>query len=151
MKQVTLTRIVMDPGVTLGFLEVDGKFISFTVERPWLDNEPNVSCIPTGNYRLVKCPTGRKMPDKYFGVTYEVMGVEGRTLIKIHIGNHPFDVKGCIAPNMSISAYTSSGGYSAIATQRFMDAMVEDGELVEEARILVRSVVDNAPDTTKET
>ena len=70
-----------------------GDFSCYTVERPWLDNKANVSCIPQGDYTID--------PDAYYHRggydCVEVLGVQGRTLIKVHRGNTMLNVKGCIA------------------------------------------------------
>lgn len=36
----------------------DGQEI-YTLERPWLDNEPSVSCIPEGQYIIQRDHTGK--------------------------------------------------------------------------------------------
>lgn len=63
-----------------------------TVERPWLNNLPGVSCIPPGEY---ECRPQRFNAGGYDAV--EVCNVPGRTHILFHRGNTMFDVKGCIA------------------------------------------------------
>ena len=66
--------------------------ICYTIERPWLQNKVNVSCIPAGTYTIkpVKSPK--------FGNTYQVADVIGRTHILIHKANKPSELHGCIAP-----------------------------------------------------
>jgi hypothetical protein len=64
----------------------------YTVERPWLDNAPNVSCIPTGYYEMEKVNSPRFGPD-----TWEIMDVPGRTHILIHAANWSKQLEGCIA------------------------------------------------------
>jgi hypothetical protein len=68
-----------------------------TVERPWLDNSPNISCIPEGTYRIF-----RSYYNKGDYECFEVEGVYGRSLIKIHIANWPSNVQGCIGLGKSI-------------------------------------------------
>ncbi len=64
-------------------------FECYTVERPWENNEPNVSCIPCGLFEL--------KPTRYNRGGYDTLEiiVPGRTLIKIHIGNTIGDSLGC--------------------------------------------------------
>jgi hypothetical protein len=69
-------------------------FGCFTVERPWVNNLPNVSCIPAGAYRT-------KLQDhvKEDGTSYkalELLNVIDRDNIEIHIANTMDDLKGCI-------------------------------------------------------
>lgn len=75
-------------------------FRCFTVERPWKDNQRNVSCIPAGRYRT-------KLQDhvKVDGTSYkalEILKVPGRDNIEIHIANTMEDVKGCIGVGDSV-------------------------------------------------
>ncbi len=62
-----------------------GAFSCFTMELPWKDNRPNISCIPAGRYKV----TIRVSPR--FGQVYHVTEVEGRSSILIHSGNFAGD------------------------------------------------------------
>jgi hypothetical protein len=91
---------------TLGETVVDGHPL-FTLERPWLNNQQMVSCVPTGDYQLVP-HTSEK-----FGRTWALVnpalhvvhepgdvpaGATGwRTAILVHPANWPFELEGCIA------------------------------------------------------
>lgn len=86
---VTLDRIYSKDG-TSGILNFFGKHY-FTCERPWLNNQPFVSCIPEGQYQ-VKPYHSAKFPD-----VWQVNGVVGRSHILFHVGNKPDNVSGCIA------------------------------------------------------
>lgn len=77
-----------------------------TLERPWLDNRPNVSCIPKGTYPLRKKRGGTyyrsySSPER-FGHPYvvEVAKVPGRSAILFHGGNTIEDIEGCILPGV---------------------------------------------------
>ncbi|MGL4296253.1 MAG: DUF5675 family protein [Aestuariivirga sp.] len=61
-----------------------------TLERPWLDNQAGVSCIPAGRYRC------RRVRSPKFGITFEVCDVPGRSHILFHSGNTIEDTEGCI-------------------------------------------------------
>lgn len=91
MKKVVLKRNPQDSSGTFGILWAD-QFKYYTVERPWLDNKEDVSCIPTGIY-VCKWTHSPRL-DKF---TYEVQNVEGRSGIRIHSANYPEEVLGCIA------------------------------------------------------
>ena len=85
-----LTRYALGPNETLGALQIEGLVLQ-TLEDPWRDNAPMVSCIPPGEYLVV--------PRRYFRGGYdawEVTGVPGRTHILIHKRNTAEDVTGCI-------------------------------------------------------
>jgi len=74
----------------LGKLYINDEFFCFTLEREWLDNKKNVSCIPAGNY---DCKPYSSI--KYSSVT-QITDVENRTKILIHAGNYYSDIEGCI-------------------------------------------------------
>lgn len=91
-------KLIREPDVhedgTFGTLSVDDCLYS-TVERPWLGNQPRISCIPEGIYTctLTNSSTNRAAG---MAVAYEVLDVRDRDLIKIHVANWPTDVLGCI-------------------------------------------------------
>lgn len=71
-------------------MTVDGAVL-YTVERPWLDNQAMVSCIPEGAYNC--------RPRRYFRGGYDavhIRNVPGRTHILFHRANVPSDLAGCI-------------------------------------------------------
>ena len=89
LMDIQLNRFCYHPEGTLGVLEVAGEKF-YSIERPWLDNAPNVSCVPTGAYEM----TWRESPR--FGWTWMLEEVPDRTYILIHVANFPNDVQGCI-------------------------------------------------------
>ena len=91
MRQITLARVT---GETIGALLSDG-LVCYTMELPWRDNRPNISCIPDGDYTV--CYMARSSSGKYKDV-YHVKGVKGRSGILIHKGNTASDTLGCILP-----------------------------------------------------
>lgn len=84
---------------TFGVLLYEGMPFCVTLERPWLSNRRGESCIPLGDYRVVRC---RNSPDydfqdsPRFGDTFQVMNVQGRSKILFHKGNINDDTHGCI-------------------------------------------------------
>lgn len=99
MIQAELTRYHTDDTGTEGvFVVPDLGFVSHTLELPWRDNRPNISCIPVGTYICKQVVSPR------FGTCYQVMDVEGRTHVLHHAGNLAGDkamgykshVAGCI-------------------------------------------------------
>jgi hypothetical protein len=138
VKQVFLRRFAYTPHGTFGRLEVDG-FACFTVERPWMGNERNISCIPLGLYRLELGTHYRNTSDTSDDYpAYQVCGVVGRSLIKIHVGNTMEDLAGCIAPGCElgwVKKKDQPGRWAVLCSRRtyedFMAAMdgVKKGEL----------------------
>jgi len=91
MKTLTIKRISEIEDGTFGVI-LDGKTpFAVTLEKNWVDNQKNISCIPAGSYRCV-----RRLYHKHGYWTFEVMGVPGRTAILIHSGNTEDDSMGCI-------------------------------------------------------
>ena len=90
MKTVRLIRDERTPDVTRGYMTIEGKRVCETLEEPWRDNKPKVSCIPTGLYRVVKWDSA-----KYPNV-WHVTDVPNRSAILIHNGNTVLHTEGCI-------------------------------------------------------
>lgn len=67
------------------------------IERPWLNNRQNISCIPCGVYRVDYM--ARSSSGKYKGV-YWVRDVPGRSGILIHNGNIVAHSYGCLIVGM---------------------------------------------------
>ena len=92
-----LTRKYFPDG-TNGKLECEGKFLCYTIELPWKENEKMISCIPEGEYFL------RKRYSKKFYWHLELVAVENRSLILMHPANNALrELNGCIAPVTKLS------------------------------------------------
>lgn len=90
MKRLDLIRLAYLPFGTFGKF-MCGYDILYTVERPWLNNAENISCIPEGHY-ICK-------PKFFFKHGYqavEIISVPNRKNILFHIANWPEDVEGCV-------------------------------------------------------
>lgn len=90
--QLQLLRHVKDAEVpTLGRLYVPGLDAMATLENPWRNNQPFVSCIPAGWY-YVRLGTFKGQYDDL-----EVLPPPpGRSGIEIHAGNTEEETEGCI-------------------------------------------------------
>jgi len=106
-----LCRFALLEDRTLGRLWVDGKEC-WTVERPWLDNAPNISCIPAGLYKME-----RRDSPKFGPNVWEVCDVPGRSHILFHAGNRASDLQGCIAPGVGLRQDLSGVGSSKVALE----------------------------------
>lgn len=96
--RLELERWAESPHGTFGTLRSD-EFQCYTIERPWFNNLRRESCIPIGVYRCVPSWFHR---GGY--ACYEVLGVPGRTLIKIHAANTVEDVVGCIGVGATLGS-----------------------------------------------
>lgn len=73
MKTVIIQRYWSDESQTLGVMtmlddELNPIFSSISLERGWLDNKPNISSVPSGEYKCVL---------EYSPRFKRVMGVKG--------------------------------------------------------------------------
>lgn len=103
MKVLTLKRIYTEVS-TLGILSIDGKLICYTIELPARNNARGVSCIPEGRY------VAKFEFHATHGQVYRLDDVPKRAGILIHIANRTSELKGCIAPNMTIRTATEGAG-----------------------------------------
>lgn len=72
----------------------------YVIERPWKENQRNISCIPTGAYSVKK--RDGTNPDLRFPVAWEIQDVPNRSAILFHEANFPDEVHGCLAPNLEL-------------------------------------------------
>jgi hypothetical protein len=103
----TMTRgVITLPGDVLGLATVTSPLP--TLELPWRNNAPDVSCIPAGTYGVALA-----WSKKFARLTPHLFGVPGRSYIEIHPGNWTENTAGCILPG---TVATSTGvGNSRIA------------------------------------
>ena len=125
-----LTRFIKNEEVTLGRLDFANQHF-FTVERPWLDNQTSISCIPDGNYKLKRVDSPRFGDDMW-----EIADVPDRTHILFHVANGPHNVKGCIGLGQTIYPDLRGVGSSRLAITEFYHLTAgfeeEDIEIVTE-------------------
>lgn len=96
--QVTRKGLNVNDKETLGtmliFNELEQPIMQLcTLELPWKSNKKEVSCIPVGEYTVVKAPKSSNIPYPHFSIT----GVTGRDGVCIHKANYVRQLKGCIA------------------------------------------------------
>lgn len=103
MKTVILTRLTDNGKQTTGELKTEG-FSCKTLERPWLNNKKNESCIPTGEYTVEYTNSPR-----FKRYMYEIKGVKGRSGVRIHKGNYWYDVTGCVLLGKSYADLNKDG------------------------------------------
>lgn len=86
----TLSRLtVLEGGVRPAFT-------CLAAENPWRSNRPGESCIPEGDYTLVRSRYHRGGYDCYQVLLADGREIPGRSLVKVHVGNTDLDVEGCI-------------------------------------------------------
>jgi hypothetical protein len=109
MPELHLKRTKLYPTHTLGELRVLGDhggqlFRCFSLELPWRDNKPRVSCIPTGRYRIVL-----EFSPAFGMHLWELKDVPNRSEVKIHVANYTRQLRGCIAPGMDLRDIDADG------------------------------------------
>ena len=90
MQELKLNREILSNKAVLGTLILDGQELCKTLENPWLNNTPTISCIPAGKY-IAKKYSSEKYPD-----VWELKDVPNRSYILIHNGNLEKHTQGCI-------------------------------------------------------
>jgi hypothetical protein len=114
--ELTLYRLRENTNGTFGVLCNENVCICLTLERPWMNNKSDVSCIPIGEY---KC---KRHTSEHFGEGFEVLNVPNRSDILFHTGNWMTDSKGCIILGYGFSTKNNQEALdqSGIAFDRFM-------------------------------
>ena len=118
---ILLERFAYHPSGTLGSLTLYGERF-YSIERPWKNNSPNVSCIPEGSYPVVWRTSPR------FGLTWHITDVPDRTHILIHVANFPEDVQGCIGLGTDLMGDKVAVSSSRIAVERFEELTKDEEE-----------------------
>jgi hypothetical protein len=97
MKIYYLHRQLPSFDATFGeFFDDANTHLCFTVERPWLNNKPLVSCIPVGRYRCIP-HNSKDHPN-----TWEITNVQNRTNVLIHNANFAHQLLGCVGVGKKI-------------------------------------------------
>ncbi|BAV04717.1 hypothetical protein SAMN05421788_11181 [Filimonas lacunae] len=124
--ELIITRTYYPTG-TNGKLYVGDDLLCYTIELPWRDNEPGLSCIPEGCYEVTL------RDSKRFGRHLYLPHVPGRSFILIHPANSALkELRGCIAPVNQLTGY-GTGFPSRPAFGRLVGIVEEaigKGELV---------------------
>ena len=120
---IKLTRTHKLDGCTIGVLQV-GENVYNTLEKPWLNNSPNISCIPLGHYKFVPHGWDLNSKLKYKNV-WRLLSVQGRSAILIHAGNKAKHTMGCILVGKGVNI---RNGKASVTDS--MDAINELRELL---------------------
>lgn len=90
MESLILNRFASEHKQTLGEFVFHGEVLCKTIELPWKDNRKGQSCIPRGQYRVI-----RRWSPKY-GEHFHILDVPNRNYILIHAANYSRQLLGCI-------------------------------------------------------
>jgi hypothetical protein len=108
MKKARLNRFLRNNYQTIGVVIFDTGESVFMLELPWMDNQRQISCIPTGVFHVLP----HISPSK--GKCYKVFtpgksDVEGRDEILWHVGNYKKNTLGCQLPGLGLSDIDKDG------------------------------------------
>jgi len=95
------------------------KYTFCTLELPWKDNERRISCIPVGEYKVVK-----RWSQKYKN-HFHVLDVENRSYILLHAGNYNRHTLGCILCGKEHLDITGDGERDGTSSKDTMDKLNE--------------------------
>lgn len=121
---IEVRRETLEP-CCAGRMYVDGEYFGFTLERPWLDNQPNVSAIPAGEYGVTVdwSPRFRKN-------MIHILSVPGRFGIRIHGANSWKELNGCIAVSRNKSSVEYIYNSLAVSLRTIVEKSLSRGEAV---------------------
>ncbi len=106
-EDIYLSRLKDTGKETLGFLRIaigrDSLSLQ-TLELPWRNNKTDISCIPVGVYAYEKW-----FSPSFNTAVFRLLHVPGRTNILIHPANFVRQLKGCIAPGLSLKDIDHDG------------------------------------------
>lgn len=112
---IELIRTCSSVKGTFGVLVKDNEPVCDTVERPWVDNHNETSCIPVGIYEVIEYQSPTK------GNVWLLKDVPSRNFIEIHPANYAHELKGCIAPGQGYFTAAGNPGVSnSKATMNFL-------------------------------
>ena len=124
--ELALIRTYFPEGTNSSLLH-GNMLICSCIELPWRENRHGVSCVPEGNYVLVK----RYSP--HFQWHFELKDVPERDCILIHPANDAaLELKGCIAPVTELVG-AGRGLQSRLAFEKLkllLFPVIEQGETV---------------------
>jgi len=103
---------------------------ALTLERPWLDNETDVSCIPPGIYTCKRFHSS-KHPD-----TFQIMDVPGRTGVLFHTGNLMEHSAGCVLVGEMFEPY--KGEPAILSSKKGFTEFMTKLENVNEFQLLIQ-------------
>lgn len=131
----TLNRTLQNTILSLGHFTLmndnhDPILTLATVERPWINNEPFISCFPPGLY-ICKVRYSEK-----HGHHWEITNIVGRTLCLIHIANFMTDLQGCVGVGLSHADIDKDGNLDVVSSRKAMEKLRKI--LPDEFKLLVK-------------
>ena len=130
MADINIQRLSYSRTETMGIMRINNLRF-FTLELPWLDNQKNISCIPTGEYNYIK----RVSPGKGYEVI-ELVDVPDRAYIQIHLGNYMRQIEGCILPGTGLKDIDRDGVIDVTNSEEAFNQIMNHAPVVGTLRIV---------------
>ncbi len=101
MFTVTIVRQPSTDSGTFGQLSIEGNnFTCVSLELPWLNDLPDISCIPIGSYQCTW-----RWSNAHNRNIYHVENVLNRTAVEIHSANIIAQLLGCICLGTEMAVF----------------------------------------------
>jgi hypothetical protein len=114
--KITIVRESENSKSITGSIFINDKFVSYTLELPYKNNENNVSSIPAGEYGAFVRTDGKR------GWRLELTDTEHRENIQLHKGNRPSEIKGCVLLGTEVDSKNNFVGHSDKAREKLKEA-----------------------------
>lgn len=129
MKTIQIKRAFQNDKQTLGVCTVLDEFnrplfSAISLERGWLDNKINISCVPKGIYPVVF-----EYSPKFDKYLWELKKVPNRTECKFHSANFWYQLNGCIALGTMTKNIDKDGFYdisNSKNTMKYFDFILKN-------------------------
>ena len=111
MKTVKITRTFQNQQQSLGYCVVFDEqnrpiFSGLSMERGYLDNIRNISCVPKGVYNLTY-----EFSPRFDRFLWELKNVPNRSEVKIHAANYWHELSGCVSLGSRLLDLDKDGFY----------------------------------------
>ena len=103
------------------------------MERGWLDNQSNISCVPEGTYTLVW-----EYSPRFQTMLWELKDVPNRSECKFHAANYWKQLNGCIALGRSITDIDKDGFKDITSSKSTMNAFHNAMHGVQTAKLIIK-------------
>lgn len=138
MKTIIVDRYWGDTNQSSGacmILNEEGipEFTSLSLERGWVDNKRNVSCLPEGQYRVMY-----EWSEKFQRMLWEIKDTPGRSECKFHGANYWKQLNGCIALGLKLKDMDNDGYYDITSSGNTMKAFHQVLKNETEAILIIR-------------
>lgn len=90
-----------------------------TLELPWVNNERQKSCIPSGSYDVVVRTSPKHSKH------YHILNVPNRTYILIHTGNYHTQILGCILVGSDFTDINGDGCLDVTSSRKTLDKILK--------------------------